>query len=74
MVTYFDHLLVKRVNQLFSFLFYYLFQGSLLPATPKYNSSILEDMYFDDTAEMVRKPFLESKSLVETLILLKVCS
>nr|ADN34232.1 nucleolar RNA-associated protein [Cucumis melo subsp. melo] len=46
-------------------------QGSLLPATPKYNSSILEDMYFDDTAEMVRKPFLESKSLVETLILLK---
>ncbi|XP_038874530.1 nucleolar protein 6 [Benincasa hispida] len=47
-------------------------QGSLLPATPKYNTSILEDMYFEDTAEMVKKPFLELKSLVETLILLKV--
>ncbi|KAG7034144.1 Nucleolar protein 6 [Cucurbita argyrosperma subsp. argyrosperma] len=47
-------------------------QGSLLAATPKYNTSILEDMYFEDTSEMVKKPFLESKSLLETLILLKV--
>ncbi|XP_022152358.1 nucleolar protein 6 [Momordica charantia] len=47
-------------------------QGSLLQATPKYNTSILEDMFFEDTAEMVKTPFLESKDLVETLILLKV--
>ncbi|KAJ0961338.1 hypothetical protein J5N97_000600 [Dioscorea zingiberensis] len=40
--------------------------------TPKYNSSILEDMFLEDNAEFVKKMFLEWSSLEEALILIKV--
>ncbi|WJZ86013.1 hypothetical protein VitviT2T_005516 [Vitis vinifera] len=41
-------------------------------ATPKYNSSILEDMFLEDNAEFVKRTFLGWKELGEALILLKV--
>ncbi|KAI8019409.1 Nucleolar protein 6 [Camellia lanceoleosa] len=47
-------------------------QGGVLHATPKYNSSILEDLFLEDNAEFVRKTFLGWKELGEALILLKV--
>ncbi|KAG1341877.1 putative Nrap protein, expressed [Cocos nucifera] len=47
-------------------------QGDVTQATPKYNSSIMEDMFLEENAEFVRKVFLEWKSLEEALILLKV--
>ncbi|KAK7307534.1 hypothetical protein VNO77_40695 [Canavalia gladiata] len=48
-----------------------LSHGIDLQATPKYNSSILEDMFLED-AEFINKYFLGWKELQETLILLKV--
>ncbi|CAJ2646395.1 unnamed protein product [Trifolium pratense] len=45
--------------------------GSSVQATPKYNSSILEDMFIEDT-ELINNFFLEWKELREALILLKV--
>uniref|UniRef100_A0A5B7C9D5 Putative nucleolar protein 6 isoform X2 n=1 Tax=Davidia involucrata TaxID=16924 RepID=A0A5B7C9D5_DAVIN len=47
-------------------------EGDVLQATPKYNSSILEDMLLEDNAEFIRRTFLEWKELGEALILLKV--
>ena len=41
-------------------------------ATPKYNSSILEDMFLEDTSELIKKTFLGWKELGEASILLKV--
>ncbi|WJX55563.1 hypothetical protein P8452_41325 [Trifolium repens] len=46
-------------------------EGSSVQATPKYNSSILEDMFIEDT-ELINNFFLEWKELREALILLKV--
>ncbi|KAF3441314.1 hypothetical protein FNV43_RR15227 [Rhamnella rubrinervis] len=40
--------------------------------TPMYNTSILEDMFIEDTAKFVKKTFLGWKELREALILLKV--
>ncbi|XP_050281342.1 uncharacterized protein LOC126722227 isoform X3 [Quercus robur] len=40
--------------------------------TPKYNSSILEDMFLEDTSELIKKTFLGWKELGEASILLKV--
>ncbi|XP_014521309.1 nucleolar protein 6 isoform X1 [Vigna radiata var. radiata] len=48
-----------------------LSNGIDLQATPKYNSSILEDMFIED-AEFVNKYFVGWKELKEALILLKV--
>ncbi|CAI8588694.1 unnamed protein product [Vicia faba] len=45
--------------------------GSSVQATPKYNSSILEDMFIEDT-ELMNRLFLGWKELREALILLKV--
>lgn len=50
----------------------YISEGGETVATPKYNSSILEDMVMEDAAESVRKVFLEWEELQEALILLKV--
>lgn len=47
-------------------------QGDTAMATPKYNSSILEDMFLEENMEYVRKAFHEWKSLQEALVLLKV--
>ncbi|KAL6222410.1 hypothetical protein ACLB2K_005802 [Fragaria x ananassa] len=47
-------------------------KGGIPQATPKYNSSILEDMFIEDTEELVKQTFLGSKELQEGLILLKV--
>lgn len=43
-----------------------------LQATPKYNSSILEDMFLEDNFEFVKRTFMGWKELGEALILLKV--
>ncbi|MED6217663.1 hypothetical protein PIB30_019795 [Stylosanthes scabra] len=45
--------------------------GAALQATPKYNSSILEDMFLEDI-EFVNKSFLGWKEIREALVLLKV--
>ncbi|KAI3451695.1 hypothetical protein Pfo_008360 [Paulownia fortunei] len=45
---------------------------SLSQATPKYNSSILEDMFLEDNAEFIKRTFMGSKELGEALLLLKV--
>ncbi|PON74894.1 Nrap protein [Parasponia andersonii] len=47
-------------------------QGGISQPTPKYNSSILEDMLMEEAAESVNKIFLGWKELGEALILLKV--
>ncbi|XP_058203869.1 uncharacterized protein LOC131318082 [Rhododendron vialii] len=47
-------------------------QGAVLQPTPKYNSSILEDLFLEDNAEFVRRTFLGWNELGEALILLKV--
>ncbi|KAL6227171.1 hypothetical protein ACLB2K_001130 [Fragaria x ananassa] len=47
-------------------------KGGIPQATPKYNSSILEDMFIEDTEEIVKQTFLGSKELREGLILLKL--
>ncbi|KAL6952076.1 hypothetical protein U1Q18_040932 [Sarracenia purpurea var. burkii] len=47
-------------------------QGGVLQATPKYNSSILEDLFLEDNADFVKRTFLGWKELGEALILLKV--
>ncbi|GFQ06850.1 nucleolar protein 6 [Phtheirospermum japonicum] len=41
-------------------------------ATPKYNSSILEDMFTEDNAELIKRTFIDCKELREALLLLKV--
>ncbi|WOK92270.1 nucleolar protein 6 isoform X1 [Canna indica] len=41
-------------------------------ATPKYNCSILEDMFLEENSEFVKKSFCEWKSLKEALVSLKV--
>ncbi|GFP95320.1 nucleolar protein 6 [Phtheirospermum japonicum] len=41
-------------------------------ATPKYNSSILEDMFAEDNAELIKRTFIDCKELREALLLLKV--
>ncbi|GFY86381.1 hypothetical protein Acr_05g0000200 [Actinidia rufa] len=46
-------------------------QGGVLQATPKHNSSMLEDLFLEDTAEFVKRTFLGWKELGEALILLK---
>ncbi|KAG8383986.1 hypothetical protein BUALT_Bualt04G0070800 [Buddleja alternifolia] len=45
---------------------------SLSQATPKYNSSILEDMFIEDNAEIIKRTFMGCKELGEALLLLKV--
>ncbi|KAL5557295.1 hypothetical protein UlMin_039531 [Ulmus minor] len=47
-------------------------QGDVAQPTPKYNSSILEDMFMEDTAEFVNKTFHGWKELGEALMLLKI--
>ncbi|XP_020099122.1 nucleolar protein 6 isoform X1 [Ananas comosus] len=47
-------------------------QGGVTQATPKYNSSILEDMFLEENAGIVKKAFQDWKTLEEALILLKV--
>ncbi|XP_059293198.1 uncharacterized protein LOC132046556 isoform X2 [Lycium ferocissimum] len=47
-------------------------QGDALRATPRYNNSILEDLFLEDNAEFVKKTFSGWKELGEALILLKV--
>ena len=47
------------------------YEGTSLQATPKYNSSILEDMFIED-AEFINNYYLGWKELKEALILLKV--
>ncbi|XP_072992362.1 uncharacterized protein [Typha latifolia] len=47
-------------------------QGGVTMATPKYNSSILEDMFLVENAEFVKKAFQDWKSLEEAFVLLKV--
>ncbi|KAI3844542.1 hypothetical protein MKX03_003301 [Papaver bracteatum] len=47
-------------------------EGMAPQATPRYNSSILEDMFLEENAEFVRKTFLGWKELREALILIKV--
>ncbi|KAG6402464.1 hypothetical protein SASPL_134658 [Salvia splendens] len=42
------------------------------PATPKYNNSILEDMFIEENAEFIKRTFKGCKELGEALILLKV--
>ncbi|KAI3902275.1 hypothetical protein MKW92_046280 [Papaver armeniacum] len=48
-------------------------KGMAPQATPRYNSSILEDMFLEENAEFVRKAFLGWKELREALVLIKVC-
>nr|KYP66767.1 Nucleolar protein 6 [Cajanus cajan] len=48
-----------------------LSNGTALQATPKYNSSILEDMFIEDL-EFINKYFIGWKEIREALILLKV--
>ncbi|KAH6800552.1 nucleolar protein [Perilla frutescens var. hirtella] len=45
---------------------------SLNQATPKYNNSILEDMFIEENAEFLRRTFKGCKELGDALILLKV--
>ncbi|VVA09728.1 PREDICTED: nucleolar [Prunus dulcis] len=47
-------------------------QDGIPQATPKYNSSILEDMFIEDMEEFLKKTFLGWKELQEALMLLKV--
>ncbi|XP_043710808.1 nucleolar protein 6 isoform X3 [Telopea speciosissima] len=48
-------------------------EGQYVPrAAPKYNNSILEDMFLEDNSEFVTKTFLGWKELGEALILLKI--
>lgn len=47
-------------------------ESALLQATPKYNSSILEDMFIEDNAEFIKRTFTGFKELGEALLLLKV--
>lgn len=47
-------------------------QGGTPQATPRYNSSILEDMFLEDNAGFIRKIFLGWKELGDALMLLKV--
>ncbi|XP_019242102.1 PREDICTED: nucleolar protein 6-like, partial [Nicotiana attenuata] len=47
-------------------------QGDALQATPRYNNSILEDMFLEGNAEFVKRTFSGWKELGEALILLKV--
>ncbi|KAM3729279.1 hypothetical protein ACB098_M003800 [Castanea mollissima] len=49
-----------------------LTHGGIPQATPKHNSSILEDMFLEDTSELIKKTFLGWKELGEASILLKV--
>ncbi|KAL0449939.1 UNVERIFIED_CONTAM: ADP-ribosylation factor-like protein 2 [Sesamum latifolium] len=44
---------------------------SLSQATPKYNSSILEDMFIEDNADFIKRTFTGCKELREALLLLK---
>lgn len=46
--------------------------GNAPQATPKYNSSILEDMFLEDNAEFINKTFSGWKELGEALVLMKV--
>lgn len=52
--------------------FWTFLEGGVTQATPKYNSSIMEDMFLEENAEFIGKAFFEWKSLEEALILLKV--
>ncbi|XP_058112388.1 uncharacterized protein LOC131255639 isoform X1 [Magnolia sinica] len=47
-------------------------QGSIPKPTPKYNSSILEDMFLEENAAFVKETFLEWRDLGDALVLLKV--
>ncbi|XP_059623649.1 uncharacterized protein LOC132266698 [Cornus florida] len=47
-------------------------EEGVLQATPKYNSSILEDMLLEKFSDFIRRIFLGWKELGEALILLKV--
>ncbi|XP_068637494.1 uncharacterized protein [Aristolochia californica] len=47
-------------------------QGGVLQPTPKYSSSILEDMHLEENAAFVKKTFSGWKDLGEALILLKI--
>ncbi|XWS42061.1 hypothetical protein CRYUN_Cryun17cG0136500 [Craigia yunnanensis] len=46
--------------------------GDFPQPTPKYNCSILEDMFLEENSQFVKKTFSGRKELVEALILLKV--
>ncbi|KAJ4714403.1 nucleolar protein 6 [Melia azedarach] len=47
-------------------------RGGISQPTPKYNSSILEDMFQEDNADFVKKTICRWQELGEALILLKV--
>ncbi|OWM74586.1 hypothetical protein CDL15_Pgr005166 [Punica granatum] len=46
-------------------------EEAIFQATPRYNSSILEDMFMVENVEFVNRTFREWKSLRDALILLK---
>lgn len=46
--------------------------GNISQGTPRYNSSILEDMFIEDTMEFVNKHLTGAKELSDGLTLLKV--
>lgn len=50
----------------------HFFNCTLLAATPKYNNSILEDMFIEENADFIKRTFNGCKELGEALILLKV--
>ncbi|CAH9146997.1 unnamed protein product [Cuscuta epithymum] len=47
-------------------------QGGILQATPKYNSSILEDLFMESNAAFIKNTFSEWTELKDALTLLKV--
>ncbi|ONK76147.1 uncharacterized protein A4U43_C03F24440 [Asparagus officinalis] len=47
-------------------------EGDTARATPKYNSSILEDLFLEENTEFIQTSFHEWKSMQDALILLKV--
>ena len=46
--------------------------GDVPQPTPKYNCSIMEDMFLEENSKFVKKTFSGWKELGEALILLKV--
>lgn len=60
------------VNPMLFICFLYYLEGGISQPTPKYNSSILEDMFQEDNADFVKKTICRWQELGEALILLKV--
>jgi U3 small nucleolar RNA-associated protein 22 len=51
---------------------FWKYLGATALPTPRYNSSVLEDMCLEDSTEFLKKTFLGWKALGEALVLLKV--